>query len=251
MPERSRVTRRKLMDAGRREFAEHGWITAKIRDIVAKAEQSNDSAINYHFGSRSGLLRAILRVGIEAMEEQRAADMEALGHEGLALDSDLGVVRLSGLVIRPLADVMRTPEGVDFVRIVGQIGPYTRVEQALRNPVMQDTILLSQVEVLVDAIGSSIGADYGRHRIHNFLIALIAILSARALSISAGKKKAMAENGGVEPTIDEINERLLANGELPHDAFVEEVVTTLSAGLATGTRAAVDRGRAQPPRPSA
>lgn len=219
------------MDAGRRQFAEHGWLTAKIRDIVADAEQSNDSAINYHFGSRAGLLRALLREGIEAMEEQRAADMERLGEQGLALDSGLGVGALSELVIRPLADVMRSPEGVDFVRIVGQIGPYTRVERALGNEVMQDTILLSQVEVLVDAIGSSLGAAAGRHRIHSFLIALIAILSARALSISAIKK----EHGGEDLSIDELNAAFVAGGELPHGAFVDEVVTTLSAGLATGT----------------
>lgn len=231
MPERSKVTRQKLLVSGRRHFAEEGWMTARIRDIVADAQQSNDSAINYHFGSRAGLLRAILRIGIEAMEEQRQADIDALADKGIALDKTLDVTTLSTLVIRPIADVLRFSEGVEFIRIVGQIGPYTRVQSALQNDVMKDTLLLTEVELLVDSIAQSIGETPGRYRIHNFLIALIAILSARALAIAALRRTHAA---GEEFSAEQIDSLLAESGQLRHDQFVNEVVSTLSAGLASG-----------------
>ena len=228
MPERSRVTRQKLLVSGRRHFAEEGWMTARIRDIVADAKQSNDSAINYHFGSRAGLLRAILRIGIEAMEEQRQNEIDALAEKGIKVDKTLDVSTLSTLVIRPVADVLRYHEGVEFIRIVGQIGPYTRVQSALQNEVMQDTLLLMEVELLVDSIAQSIGETPGRYRIHNFLIALIAILSARALAIAAIRRKNTSDE---DYSAEEIDDLLEESGQLQ---FVEEVVSTLSAGLASG-----------------
>ena len=231
MPERSKVTRQKLLVSGRRHFAEEGWMTARIRDIVADAQQSNDSAINYHFGSRAGLLRAILRIGIEAMEEQRQADIDDLASKGIKVDKTLDVETLSTLVIRPIADVLRFSEGVEFIRIVGQIGPYTRVQSALQNDVMKDTLLLTEVELLVDSIAQSIGETPGRYRIHNFLIALIAILSARALAIAALRRNHAA---GEEFSAEKIDALLEESGQLRHDQFVNEVVSTLSAGLASG-----------------
>ena len=66
MPRNPVDTRQSLYLAGLRRFASEGWHSARIRDIVADAGQGNDSAINYHFGSRRGLrctLRVIAQVG--------------------------------------------------------------------------------------------------------------------------------------------------------------------------------------------
>ncbi|TDC74289.1 TetR family transcriptional regulator, partial [Actinomadura sp. 7K507] len=60
MPKDASATRERLQRAGARLFAAHGIDAARTRDIVALAGQGNDSAITYHFGSRTGLLEAIL-----------------------------------------------------------------------------------------------------------------------------------------------------------------------------------------------
>jgi AcrR family transcriptional regulator len=67
MPTRpSAVTRSKIVKAAVRIFAEHGYDGASIRHIVAKADV-NQAAINYHFGGKEGLYRAVLACALEAL----------------------------------------------------------------------------------------------------------------------------------------------------------------------------------------
>lgn len=55
-------TRAKLIDAAGRLFAERGYAGAASKAICAAAG-TDLAAINYHFGSRDGLYRAVLREG--------------------------------------------------------------------------------------------------------------------------------------------------------------------------------------------
>ena len=47
------LTRRRILKAATRSFAEHGYEAASIRDIVTKADV-NQAAINYHFRDKAG-----------------------------------------------------------------------------------------------------------------------------------------------------------------------------------------------------
>jgi AcrR family transcriptional regulator len=51
----SEQTRARLLDAARVVFAEHGFQGATVREICRRAE-ANVAAVNYHFGSKDGLL---------------------------------------------------------------------------------------------------------------------------------------------------------------------------------------------------
>lgn len=53
-------TRRKLLRAAEELFALKGVDGALTRDITRLAGQSNPSAVQYHFGSRQGLLDAVM-----------------------------------------------------------------------------------------------------------------------------------------------------------------------------------------------
>src|SRR5262245_41737405 len=53
-------TRAALIRAGERQMADHGIEGAELQDVVALAGQRNRSAVVFHFGSRDGLLRAIV-----------------------------------------------------------------------------------------------------------------------------------------------------------------------------------------------
>lgn len=53
-------TRRKLLDAAARAFAEHGVFNASLIDITRQAGQRNRAALYYHFGSREGVLCAVI-----------------------------------------------------------------------------------------------------------------------------------------------------------------------------------------------
>lgn len=53
------VTRQRLVDAAADVFVEHGFRGATVRDICARAG-ANVAAVNYHFGDKETLYRAVL-----------------------------------------------------------------------------------------------------------------------------------------------------------------------------------------------
>lgn len=54
-----RETVRRILESAAAEFARHGFVAARIRDIV-DAAGVNLAAVNYHFGGKEGLYRATL-----------------------------------------------------------------------------------------------------------------------------------------------------------------------------------------------
>jgi len=63
----------RLILAGEQLFAKNGINGASMREIATKAAQANHAAVQYHFGSRQGLVRAIFDYRMEQMEEARGA----------------------------------------------------------------------------------------------------------------------------------------------------------------------------------
>jgi AcrR family transcriptional regulator len=60
------ATRERIVKAASRVFAQNGYEGASIRKIVAAADV-NQAAINYHFGGKEGLYRAILQTALAAL----------------------------------------------------------------------------------------------------------------------------------------------------------------------------------------
>jgi AcrR family transcriptional regulator len=60
MPLSGDATRSKLIDEAARAFAADGVFSASLIDITRKAGQRNRGALHYHFGSRAGVLCAVL-----------------------------------------------------------------------------------------------------------------------------------------------------------------------------------------------
>lgn len=91
----------KLIITAERLFAQSGINGVSLREIAQKAGQGNHFAVQYHFGSREGLVQAIFDYRMAQMEETRGAMLADLHRRGLAKDarSILEVVFLPQLQI--------------------------------------------------------------------------------------------------------------------------------------------------------
>jgi AcrR family transcriptional regulator len=108
-PERRRygvtsITRLRLLETAERLFAERGIEAVTLREIQVGAGQGNASVIAYHFGSKTGLVRAI--------SEHRRVTIEADREELLRLMKENGAtadpVALVWLIVKPLVNSVRS-----------------------------------------------------------------------------------------------------------------------------------------------
>nr|WP_229712900.1 TetR/AcrR family transcriptional regulator [Streptomyces fuscichromogenes] len=70
--EKVEATREAILGAAERLFAEHGVYAVSNAQISEAAGQGNTGAVNYHFGNKANVVRAIARRHAEQMEEIRA-----------------------------------------------------------------------------------------------------------------------------------------------------------------------------------
>ena len=73
MPRSAEPARQKMLDAALRLWAVNGIAGTSLREIRLEAEQKNVAALQYHFGDKEGVLRALLEREIPWLEQRRAA----------------------------------------------------------------------------------------------------------------------------------------------------------------------------------
>lgn len=77
---RSAVTRETILNAAERLFVEQGISSTSKRQLTEAAGQSNNAAVDYHFGSWRNLVLAVLErhvVDVEQRRERMLADLPA------------------------------------------------------------------------------------------------------------------------------------------------------------------------------
>jgi AcrR family transcriptional regulator len=69
--ERAGATRELILATAERLFAEHGVFAISNRQVSEAAGQGNNAAVGYHFGTKTDLVRAIVRKHTEQIERLR------------------------------------------------------------------------------------------------------------------------------------------------------------------------------------
>lgn len=93
-------TRQRLIEAAAVLFADRGFENVTVREIC-KASSANVAAVNYHFGDKAGLYRAVVMFAIQIMQETNELSQRA--GEGLSPEDQIrGFVRV--FVGRLIAD---------------------------------------------------------------------------------------------------------------------------------------------------
>ena len=120
-----------LIRAAERLFAERGSDAVSLREINAAAGATNASAIQYHFGDRRGLVKAVLARHEAGIEERRHALLDAYEGRG---DDD--VRALAAALVEPLAAELSFDGGPGYLQLVADL--YNRPNPTFEPGIVDD-----------------------------------------------------------------------------------------------------------------
>ncbi|MFJ3902718.1 TetR/AcrR family transcriptional regulator [Streptomyces sp. NPDC090025] len=139
-------TRDKLIRAAEQVFAAQGVDGAQLRDVVALAGQSNPSAVQYHFGSRTGLLDAVM-AGRQGRTERVLAPLLAAAPD----DTHALVTALVTAEASELGD----DRGRRCLRISAQLSHESGVRTRTPHPTLAGTAYWRLIERLEDCLAAA------------------------------------------------------------------------------------------------
>ena len=73
----SYVTKQRILDVAERLFVERGFSSTSLRMITTDAEV-NLAAVNYHFGSKEGMIEEVLKRRLAPLNRERVVSLDAL-----------------------------------------------------------------------------------------------------------------------------------------------------------------------------
>lgn len=173
-------TKEKLLDVAEELFASRGVEATLVGDIVQGAGQRNPSALRYHFGSREGVLQAILEKHLTRIEERRAKLLASWPAPGPRTPRDA-----IELAVVPLAELLSTEAGRRYLRILGQtmyeLAP-DQLEGVGKYPSLSTTIDL--MRGCIDTLPPRVVDE----RIQGTLLLISAMLAIRARDMSSRRR---------------------------------------------------------------
>ena len=113
-------TRERILDVAERLFGERGFPATPLRDITAEAGV-NIASVNYHFGSKEGLLAEVLERRLKPINARRLELLDAVEERGGDEPPELEAVIRAFL--SPPFHSLRVwgADGQGFLRLVGRI----------------------------------------------------------------------------------------------------------------------------------
>src|SRR6218665_111665 len=102
----------RLVEAAEKLFAEKGFEAVSVRDITKEAG-ANVAAVNYHFGSREGLVVAVISRYLIPVSQERLASLERAERNGG------GVEEILAAFVRPTVELVGKSELTE--KLYGQL----------------------------------------------------------------------------------------------------------------------------------
>jgi AcrR family transcriptional regulator len=162
-----------MIQVTERLVAEQGLATLSLRTVQVAAGQRNKSAAQYHFGSRDGLIEAVLRDRMGAVNVRRA---ELLGR---LVDGSDDPRELMDVIVRPLAEATIAARPSHWARFVVQCGADPMLRTVVRTSV-EGAALRSARSRLVASIDHLPELLRERRVDHAIALALTSLAAAEA-----------------------------------------------------------------------
>lgn len=173
-----------LILAGEHLFARAGIHRVRFREINELAGQKNPSAVHYYFGSREGLVEAILDRHAESIDSAMGAELDRMESRKTA-PSVRGVMAVT---IHPLVEKLESPSGRNYLQIIQQLIPMLSAN--LRRGITYPTPPQGRraLAILEDALTmKGIPQPVRRERLVAYVLSLVGILADRAHETERGR----------------------------------------------------------------
>jgi AcrR family transcriptional regulator len=192
-----------MIDTAERLIAERGLPALSLREVATEAGQRNHSAVQYHFGSRGGLVEAVFDARMRPIDARRAemlAELESSGRTG-----DLAA--LSDVIVRPLAEAVIGDSPGWYGRFLAEVQRSEPELLTVDRPVMASLHRAGQlsVEAMVD-----VPAELRTERLVVAIRSAVAMLADRELLAAQGLRRGSPPNVFVAHVVDLVHAMLVA-----------------------------------------
>jgi AcrR family transcriptional regulator len=187
-------TRARLLNAASRLFAERGYARVTVRDICKKA-RANVAAVNYHFGGKDGLYRAVMRHAMDTMQ----ATTEAARAAG----RDLPPAERIRAYVSVFADRLL---GVHHETWIHQLMLREMSDPTPALAIVADEVLKPRMVYLCGAIAELLGCKADDERVVRCALSVTSQFNSLLWTQAAAKLVNARE--GVPGSIDEIAEHI-------------------------------------------
>jgi len=159
-----------------------------LNQVVRSADQRNATVIQYHFGSKTGLLKAIAERGMRIANERRLALIRQVNPED---ERSLKLRKLAEAMVLPFAEHVSTERGSYYARFAAQLYSDPRVEffeliQGSHDSGMRETRRIA-MEML-----SNLPPDVARHRLAMVTTLIYSAIADREKLRSLGRHVGVA-----------------------------------------------------------
>lgn len=178
---RAEHTRAAIMATAERLFAERGIAAVSNRQISDAAGQGNTAAVGYHFGTRTDLIRAIVREHADPMDEIRRQMLAACA----------GSTRLRDWVactVRPIIDHLA---GLDPPSWYARFAAQLMTDPALRTLVIDEVLDSPTLRAAVAGVNRCLPGLPARVRVQRTDLARTLVVHA-----CAERERALADGAG-------------------------------------------------------
>ena len=106
-----------IIKSAERLFAAQGIEGVSLREIMREAGQRNTTSLQYHFGDRDGLIRALVEKHIQSVSLRQDAILDLLeSHDGTTLREACAAL------VQPLVAKLNDPDGgPEFLQVAAQL----------------------------------------------------------------------------------------------------------------------------------
>lgn len=175
MPRDSTDTKTRLLDHAEKMFADDGVFAVTNRQITEAAGQKNESALNYHFGTRNELLAALL--------ERRGRDLDDMRSELLAELSDKPTTsELVQLLVEVYASCLHSDNGCSYLRIIDQLRGWMEDWEFIAY--MDDENVYEHLKYILQLIQKETDGQ----RVLGMMMLMTAMTATRAQQVSDGRE---------------------------------------------------------------